>query len=193
MILRGCPSWKEKREPRSLQESRSGSTGTMFGMFEPWIIFLLLLVAPFVALQLYILAWIAGPALRRAGRRLGEGLEDGRQCYRQKIGLPPDALAASPSSPPAPSASAPSASAPATIQDGQPVYTYQAPGMPPCEHCGKLPAIFHCSPHAMSLCLQCVSAHDRPQECSYIPSWRAEKVTRPSGQARQKAGSIFGL
>ena len=33
----------------------------------------LLLVAPFIALQAYLLVWMLGPAIRRAGRRWAEG------------------------------------------------------------------------------------------------------------------------
>lgn len=40
-----------------------------------WILVLLalVLVAPFLAVQLYLLAWIAGPAVRHLGKRWEEG------------------------------------------------------------------------------------------------------------------------
>ena len=55
------------------------------------------------------------------------------------------------------------------------VYTYSAPGMPMCPICGERPAIFYCSTHQSALCLGCVATHDVPQQCAYVPAFRAPK------------------
>ncbi|HET9177337.1 MAG TPA: B-box zinc finger protein [Terriglobia bacterium] len=66
------------------------------------------------------------------------------------------------------------------------VYTYEAPGLPPCPECGVRPVIFYCTRHHQPLCLECVVRHDRAYECTYVPGWRGEKpgmggVPSPSG------------
>ncbi len=43
------------------------------GGLEVIVLFVLLLMAPFIALQAYLLVWILGPAIRRAGRCWEEG------------------------------------------------------------------------------------------------------------------------
>ena len=81
------------------------------------------------------------------------------------------------------------------------VYTYSAPGQPLCPQCDRRPAILYCLCHKLSLCLQCVGAHDRPQECSYRPNWRVvspeavQKETPGSAGTAQKrkTGDVFGI
>jgi hypothetical protein len=42
-------------------------------LFAPFFFVILLLVGPFVALNAYVLVWLCGPAIRRAGRKWEEG------------------------------------------------------------------------------------------------------------------------
>jgi hypothetical protein len=80
-------------------------------------------------------------------------------------------------------------------------YTYEAPGLPLCPKCRRLPAIFHCRSHSRSLCLNCVGSHDIPAECSYVPRWRAEKShaanalsgSLPRTDGKRKTGDVFGI
>ncbi len=44
-----------------------------------------LLMAPFIALQAYILVWILGPAIRRAGRKWEEGVLQSQDAWRNKV------------------------------------------------------------------------------------------------------------
>ena len=46
-----------------------------------------LIMAPFIALQAYILVWILGPAIRRAGRRWEEGRYDVHHARREELQL----------------------------------------------------------------------------------------------------------
>lgn len=55
------------------------------------------------------------------------------------------------------------------------VYTYEAPGLPPCPECGVRPVIFYCTRHSQPLCLECIVRHDRADECTYVPGWRGKK------------------
>lgn len=81
------------------------------------------------------------------------------------------------------------------------VYTYSAPGMPMCPKCEERPAIFYCTTHQNATCLGCVSKHDEPGECVYVPVFRAPKPAveqamtpapaRPP--SAPKPGGILGL
>ncbi len=81
------------------------------------------------------------------------------------------------------------------------VYTYEAPGIPICLRCGTRPAIFRCLRHEVTMCLQCVGAHDRPQECSYRPNWRVVSLSSvqeqtpglAGGAHKRKTGDVFGI
>ena len=46
-----------------------------------------LIMAPFIALQAYILVWILGPAIRRAGRRWEEGRYDVHHARREELNI----------------------------------------------------------------------------------------------------------
>jgi hypothetical protein len=76
------------------------------------------------------------------------------------------------------------------------VYTYTAPGMPPCPQCGRNPTTFYCSTHSRPLCLDCVARHDEPKDCVYVPAFRAPRsavgeVTR-SGPDKPPTGGTPG-
>ena len=45
----------------------------MGGIIGLWLVFFVLVVAPVVAVELYILVWMCGPAIRRASRCVAEG------------------------------------------------------------------------------------------------------------------------
>jgi hypothetical protein len=45
----------------------------MGGIIGLWLIFFVLVVAPVVGVELYVLVWMCGPAIRRATRRVAEG------------------------------------------------------------------------------------------------------------------------
>jgi hypothetical protein len=45
----------------------------MGGILGLWLIFFVFVVAPVVAVELYVLVWMCGPAIRRASRRVAEG------------------------------------------------------------------------------------------------------------------------
>jgi hypothetical protein len=92
-------------------------------------------------------------------------------------------------------------SALAPVQKDFGVYTYTAPGMPPCPQCGRDPTTFYCSIHACSLCLGCVARHDSPGQCVYLPAFRAPSLNvRPkelpdssSQSSKHKRGDVFGI
>ncbi len=81
------------------------------------------------------------------------------------------------------------------------VYEYEAPGLPMCPNCRRLPALFYCSAHHLSVCLTCICTHDAAPECFYAPGWRASKQSAPSPQgggspraaSKPKKGDIFGI
>ncbi|MGO9271130.1 MAG: hypothetical protein ACLQOO_12890 [Terriglobia bacterium] len=85
--------------------------------------------------------------------------------------------------------------------DPDALYHYQAPGLPLCPTCARLPALVHCSVHHLSLCLTCIGTHDQAAECSYVPGWRTPKASGPSSQtgslqraaSKPKKGDIFGI
>lgn len=52
-------------------------------IFAPIGIILLLLFAPFIALNAYIVAWLTGPAIRRAGRYWQEGVLKAEGKYKE--------------------------------------------------------------------------------------------------------------
>jgi len=45
----------------------------MGGILGLWLIFFVFVVAPVVAVELYVLVWMCGPVIRRASRRVAEG------------------------------------------------------------------------------------------------------------------------
>jgi hypothetical protein len=45
----------------------------MGGILGLWLIFFVFVVAPVVAVELYVLVWMCGPAIRRASWRVAEG------------------------------------------------------------------------------------------------------------------------
>ena len=82
----------------------------------------------------------------------------------------------------------PAATVTSAVPPGAEVYTYSAPGMPMCPLCGQRPAIFYCSTHQSSACLECVARHDVPGECVYVPQYRAPKpATEPATTAPEPA------
>jgi hypothetical protein len=54
-------------------------------LFSPFLLIPLLLFGPFIALNAYLLVWLCGPAIRRAGRCWQEG------CGRARVGKDMDA------------------------------------------------------------------------------------------------------
>ena len=57
----------------------------MEAILAPLFFVILLIFAPFIALNAYLLVWICGPAIRRAGRRFAEGwveVTDRRELQR---------------------------------------------------------------------------------------------------------------
>jgi hypothetical protein len=80
-------------------------------------------------------------------------------------------------------------------------YSYEAPRLPMCPQCKRRPALFYCQAHRLSVCLNCVGSHDVPDECAYVPGWRAEKSddkrapTDASGriQGKTKTGDVLGI
>ncbi len=58
------------------------------------------------------------------------------------------------------------------------IYTYEAPGVPLCPECRERPAVFYCTQHSKSFCLQCVAVHDDPTRCQYVPAFR-RKAAQP--------------
>jgi hypothetical protein len=102
-------------------------------------------------------------------------------------------------------AMAPAAAPPDTVSSTVPsapeVYTYSAPGIPMCPDCGQRPAIFYCSRHRRGVCLACVAKHDEPEECVYIPAFRAPRprAGQPTTSEPEKPpsagkpGSVLGI
>jgi len=194
----------------------------MGGLSAPYITVVLLLAAPFIWLQAYLLAWVTGPALRHVGRRFGEGLEQGKWTFRREHtgelegtqavwrpssgpGRPREELRPVSETEIAPQPRTPvpaeAAVAQGLSQQSTPVYTYTAPGQPLCPKCGRFPAVFYCVRHDLSMCLNCVGAHDVATECSYVPAFRAEKPGSKEGPThggtetprKHKPGDVFGI
>lgn len=58
----------------------------MEALLAPLVIIVLLVFAPFIALQAYILVWILGPAIRRAGRKWEEGRLEAQERWQKQHG-----------------------------------------------------------------------------------------------------------
>ncbi len=152
-------------------------------------------------LAYYVLTWAVGPAIRLAGRRLAEGYFKALDARGQGFERGPWRPPAEESDPRLPTAPGRDIGDTPLTQHRPAVYTYEAPGMPLCPQCNRRPAILHCLCHKLSLCLQCVGAHDRPQECSYVPNWRVvnleaaqEQTPGSAGRAqKRKTGDVFGI
>jgi hypothetical protein len=132
-------------------------------------------------------AKIQAEAFAEAAQRMNRGPQAGHVPSQVRtsgvVGLPaPSAL---PQANPAASAS----SFPPAAPD---VYTYSAPGMPMCPLCGQRPIIFYCSTHQTGVCLDCVTKHDEPGECVYVPAYRAPKDAAKL-RSGSKTGSVLGI
>lgn len=189
--------------------------------FLGFVLVFLLVSGPVIALETYVLAWLTGPAVRVFGRRLGEGMEQGKRRFEERNGARPEEPEHSWQPPSGPASrigvhepllrAEPGMSGASALRLGSldaehlehdsPVYTYSAPGQPLCPRCGRLPVIFHCRTHRLSLCMECVGSHDVPEECVYVPGWRGEQsgVSAPPTPGpgapphKFKKGDVFGI
>ena len=164
------------------------------------LILLLLVLGSFMGVAYYIYAWTLGPAIRLTGRRLAEGYFKALDAHGPVANGQPASRQAQWSLGPRTEPFTDIGVASRT-EDRSGVYTYEAPGMPLCSRCARLPALFHCLRHKVSVCLECVGTHDVPEECSYVPSWRGGKGDRAPSEAggaapgggKRKTGDVLGI
>ncbi len=59
-------------------------------LFNPLVVIILILFAPFIALNAWVVVWICGPAIRRAGRWWEEGRQQAMESAwgREKVKEP---------------------------------------------------------------------------------------------------------
>lgn len=68
----------------------------MEAILTPLLLVFILIFGPFIALNAYLLVWLCGPAIRRAGRRFAEGWLEVEERRMDKIALFPVAEAQHP-------------------------------------------------------------------------------------------------